>query len=392
MPVRVILKRGFAPLIGILIVGALLAGLSATLKVTQKPLETKSSAATQGEVCNPAGARCIDNWAWWCYTDSRGLDRGTHPCTCDNINLSCWNEAPGSPPPAGGDPNVCESGGSTATVCYGRAVNSACNGFPGTCVRNGNGANGYAACGCYTGVTPVASTPTNRPPAPPPPDPTYAPPAGATSTPRPLSTSTPRPTSTSAPIPTSTRVPTVMPSPTRIPTATVVPFATSTPIPGVICPSDIWQSVEACYGRRLGEACQTAIPGQSCQDTNSDPNALYCSCLTTAQGGMVRIPSPTPGNGSGRLVTLTSTPRPTATPTRRLSATPTRRPTATPTPRATIGLRCGIGGVTCSSDQYCGFTTGVCQWKHSAGKGCTRDEQCKSGQCDGWIFVNRVCK
>ncbi len=34
-----------------------------------------------GATCSPEGAQCIDGWAYWCYTDSRGLERGDHCCT-----------------------------------------------------------------------------------------------------------------------------------------------------------------------------------------------------------------------------------------------------------------------------------------------------------------------
>lgn len=354
----VFLKNGFAPIVGVLVVAVLLVGLSASLRITQKPLETKISAATQGEACSPAGARCINNWAWWCYTDSRGLDEGEHPCTCDNPSLPCWNEAPQSPPPSG-DPNICETGGSTASVCYGRAVNSPCNGFPGACVRNGEGGvNGNAICGCYSGTTPaVTSAPQPTYPPPAPPNPTYTPPA--TSTPRPLLTSTPRPANTSTPIPLATRTPTAIPSPTRVPTPTIAPFATSTPRPGYMCP-DVLTTSMRCRGVYTGMTIQPDCDpyGAGNQICVIGGNGYDCNCVNQAPDG----------------------------------APVYRTPTATPTPQSTIGLRCGTGGITCRSDQYCGLTTGVCQWKHSTGKGCTRDVQCKSGQCNGWVFVNRVCK
>ncbi len=57
---------------------------------------------TQGVSCSPAGPVCSQGWAWWCYTDSRGFDKGNHPCSCNITSNqvssppSCWTTSPGT--------------------------------------------------------------------------------------------------------------------------------------------------------------------------------------------------------------------------------------------------------------------------------------------------------
>ena len=51
-------------------------------------------------------------------------------------------------PTGGGNGNICETGGVTASVCYGVAVNGRCTGFNGLCQKTGTNSSGYATCGC----------------------------------------------------------------------------------------------------------------------------------------------------------------------------------------------------------------------------------------------------
>lgn len=55
-----------------------------------------------GESCSTPGPVCQDGWAYWCYTDSRGLERGDHACSCNNINDACWTTPPGGSGGGGG--------------------------------------------------------------------------------------------------------------------------------------------------------------------------------------------------------------------------------------------------------------------------------------------------
>jgi hypothetical protein len=115
--------------------------------------DTRSKAAESCQWC--AGPdQCFQS------TGQRGTPVSTSLCATANCCTGYNNSSGGAQPqptnpPAQGNGSVCESGGATARVCYGVTVGNNCNGFNGTCVKNGGtNAQGYAICGC------VASSPT----------------------------------------------------------------------------------------------------------------------------------------------------------------------------------------------------------------------------------------
>lgn len=86
----------------------LVIGLSIGTVLIQKK---DSQSINKKAACSPLGPQCISGWAYWCYSDSRDLEKGNHCCSCADPSQPCWNQCPTSCE-ACGSPNtlVCNSG------------------------------------------------------------------------------------------------------------------------------------------------------------------------------------------------------------------------------------------------------------------------------------------
>lgn len=119
---------------------------------------TSPPAPTQppGSSCGAEGARCINNWAYWCYADSRGLQKGTHPCTCANTNQACWNQGPSGTTPTSGS-TQCPTGQIFCGGCIAgcKPATKTCNQWIDSPISEGGCRDPNAGC-AGDGVLPAA--------------------------------------------------------------------------------------------------------------------------------------------------------------------------------------------------------------------------------------------
>jgi hypothetical protein len=161
---------------------ALIVGVAAVLSfilIMQKANDTK----TLNDIRNQAAGNKCDGWAepgsthcntgscqqFSCGTNGQWVGpQGTGVC---GSHPSCSGQGGGgqggggsqnqASQPAANNGSTCESGGSTARVCYGVAVGAGCKGFDGRCVKNGGtNKDGFAVCGCVANNVAPTTAPT----------------------------------------------------------------------------------------------------------------------------------------------------------------------------------------------------------------------------------------